>query len=174
MEYCSACGSRVSKRIPEGDDRPRYVCDGCDTIHYQNPRLIVGVIPVQGEQILLCRRAIEPRKGFWTFPAGYLELNETTAEGASREAWEEARARIEITGLVGIYEIPRISQVYVIHAGRMTTADHAPGPESTETMLVAWDEIPWPDIAFPSIRWSLEHYRSGRPPAVEQAPEGGY
>ena len=160
--------------VPEGDDRERLTCQDCGYIAYQNPKVVTGVVCTWEEKYLICRRAIDPRKGFWTFPAGYLELNETTAQGAAREAWEEARTRVEITGLIGIYEIPRISQVYVVHAGRMTSGEHAPGLESIDTKLVDWPDIPWPEIAFPSIRWSLERHRSGLPPTVERAPEGGY
>jgi ADP-ribose pyrophosphatase YjhB (NUDIX family) len=156
--------------VPDGDDRKRLTCPDCGFIHYDNPKVIAGVVATWDGRYILCRRAIEPRKGFWTVPAGFLELGETTAEGAKREAWEEARVDIEITGLIGIYEIPRISQMYVLHAGKMTREDHAPGPESAETMLVTWDEIPWDELAFPSIRWALERYRDGLPPDITQAP----
>lgn len=156
--------------VPEGDERERLTCLDCGFIHYDNPKVIAGVVATWDGRYLMCRRAIEPRAGFWTVPAGFLELNETTADGAKREAWEEARVDIEITGLIGVYEIPRISQIYVIHAGRMTTGDHAPGPESTDTHLLAWDDIPWDDLAFPSIRWALERHKDGLPPDIAQAP----
>ena len=157
--------------VPHGDDRSRLTCPDCGYISYDNPKIIAAVVPTWEDRYLICRRAINPRKGFWTVPAGFLELNETTAAGAAREAWEEARITVEVTGLIGIYEIPRISQLYVIHSGRMTAPDHAPGPESQETRLVTWEEIPWDDLAFPSIRWSLERHRQGLPPAVTAAPE---
>jgi len=157
--------------VPDGDDRRRLTCPDCGFISYDNPKIIAAVVATWEGRYLMCRRAINPRKGFWTVPAGFLELNETTAAGAAREAWEEARVSVEVTGLIGIYEIPRISQLYVIHSGRMTTPDHAPGPESEETRLVAWDDLPWDDLAFPSIRWSLERHRAGLPPAVTAAPE---
>lgn len=157
-------------RVPDGDDRERLTCVDCGYIAYQNPKMIVGAVCLWEGRYLLCRRAIEPRLGAWTIPAGYLELNEATAEGARRETWEEARAEVEIESLVGLYEIPRISQVYVVHAGTLTSASHAPGPESLETALVAWEDIPWAELAFPSIRWALEHSRAGHPPAVALAP----
>lgn len=162
MEYCSACGSKVSKRIPEGDDRPRYVCDGCDTIHYQNPRLIVGVIPVQGEQILLCRRAIEPRKGFWTIPAGFMENGETSLEGACRETWEEACARVVDPQLYRLFDLPHINQVYMFYRADLTDEGFAPGVESLETQLFFEQEIPWEEIAFPVVTDALKDYFNDR------------
>ncbi len=158
------------KQVPPGDDRERLVCPDCGYIAYDNPKVVVGAVCVWEEKVLICRRAIEPRKGFWTIPAGYLELNETTAEGAIREAWEEARAEIEIDGLIGIYEIPRISQVYVVHHGRMTAPGHAAGPESEDVILAPWQDIPWDDLAFPSIKWSLERFRDGLGPDIFTAP----
>ena len=146
-------------RIPEGDTRERRVCDDCGFIAYENPKVVVGSVVAHDDRILLCRRAIEPRRGYWTLPAGYLELNESTAGGATREAWEEARAEIAIEGLLAVYDIPRISQVQLIYRARLVTPAVAPGPESLEVRLFAWDEIPWPDLAFPSVGWALEHYR---------------
>ncbi len=157
--------------VPEGDDRKRLTCPDCGFIAYDNPKIIAGVVATWDGRYLLCRRAIEPRRGFWTIPAGFLELGETTAEGAAREAWEEARIRIDVTDLIGIYEIPRISQMYVIHAGHMTGPEHEPGPESEDTRLVNWDEIPWNDLAFPSVRWALEQHRHAAPPTVARAPD---
>ena len=156
--------------VPDGDDRERLTCVDCGFIHYDNPKIIAGVVPTWGDKYLICKRAIEPRIGYWTVPAGFLELSESTADGAKREAWEEARIDVEITGLIGIYEIPRISQLYVIHAGRMTRENHAPGPDCIDTRLVSWDEIPWDELAFPSIRWALERHREGLPPGITQAP----
>ena len=156
--------------VPEGDDRERLTCLDCGFIHYDNPKVITGVVATWEDRYIICRRGIEPRKGYWTVPAGFLEMGETTAQGAKREAWEEARIDVEITGLIGIYEIPRISQMYVLHAGRMTSGDHAPGPESTDTELVTWADIPWKDLAFPSIRWALERHRQDLPPEITQAP----
>jgi len=147
------------RTVPAGDNRERMVCPDCGFIHYDNPKIVVGVVCRWEERILLCRRAIEPRAGFWTLPAGYLELNETTQAGAMREAWEEARAGIAIDGLLAVYDIPRVSQVQIIYHARLTTAAIAAGPESREVRLFAWDEIPWQELAFPSVRWALDHFR---------------
>jgi ADP-ribose pyrophosphatase YjhB (NUDIX family) len=144
--------------IPEGDNRERMICADCGYVLYDNPKIVVGSVTRWGERILLCRRSINPRRGFWTLPAGYLELNESTGAGAEREAWEEARAKIEIEGLLAIYDIPRISQVQLIYRARLLDENVAAGPESLEVRLFAWDEIPWDDLAFPSVHWALEHY----------------
>lgn len=159
------------RAIPDGDDRERLTCPDCGFIAYENPKIITGVVATWQDQYLLCRRAIEPRLGYWTIPAGFLEMGETTAQGAAREAWEEARIRVEITGLIGLFEIPRISQAYVVHSGVMISGDHKPGPESTATRLVDWADIPWDDLAFPSIKWALEQHRGDHPPTVAVAPE---
>ena len=151
--------ARYRREIPEGDSRPRIVCSDCGFINYENPKVVVGAVVREGDRILMCRRAINPRHGFWTLPAGYLELNETTADGARREAWEEARAKIEIDGLIAVYSIPRLSQVQVIYRARFAAPGIEPGPESLEVGMFSWDEIPWSDIAFPSVRWALGHYR---------------
>ncbi len=152
--------------IPDGDDRPRLTCMDCGYIAYENPKVIVGAVCVWEDKFLMCRRAIEPRKGFWTFPAGFMELNETMADGAAREVWEEATAKVRVTGVLGIFEIPRISQVYVIHKAEMETPSFAAGPESEDVALLAWDEIPWDELAFPSVRWGLERFREGGAPSV--------
>ena len=145
--------------IPEGDNRERMVCPDCGFINYENPKIVVGSVVLWQERILLCRRAINPRRGYWTMPAGYLELNESTPAGAMREAWEEAQTRIVIDGLLAIYDIPRISQVQIIYRAHLETPEFAAGPESLDVKLFGWDEIPWEEIAFPSVRWALEHYR---------------
>jgi ADP-ribose pyrophosphatase YjhB (NUDIX family) len=145
--------------IPEGDNRERMVCPDCGFINYENPKIVVGAVCVWQERFLLCRRAINPRRGFWTLPAGYLELNEATAAGAMREAWEEAQARITIDGVLAVYDIPRISQVQIIYRAHLEAPDFAAGPESLEVKLFGWDEIPWEELAFPSVRWALDHYR---------------
>jgi ADP-ribose pyrophosphatase YjhB (NUDIX family) len=145
--------------IPEGDNRERKICPDCGFIEYENPKVVVGAVCRWEERILLCRRAIDPRAGYWTLPAGYLELNEGTAQGAAREAWEEAQAQIAIDGLLAVYDIPRISQVQLIYRARLVSPDIAAGPESLEVRLFAWDEIPWSDLAFPSVAWALDHYR---------------
>jgi ADP-ribose pyrophosphatase YjhB (NUDIX family) len=147
------------RRIPEGDNRPRLVCDDCGFIQYENPKVVVGSVCTWEDRILLCRRAIEPRKGFWTLPAGYMEVRETTFEGARREAWEEAYAQIEIDGLLAVYNIPDISQVQLIYRARLVSPAVRAGPESEEVGLFLWDEIPWEDLAFPSVRWALFHHR---------------
>lgn len=155
-----------TRRIPEGDDRERRVCDDCGFIDYENPKIVVGAVALASDgRIVLCRRAIPPRLGYWTIPAGYMELNETAADGAAREAWEEARITLEIEGVLAVYSIPRISQVQIIHRARLTVDDYAPGPESQEVALFAWEEIPWDDLAFPSVRWALnDHRRTGAAP----------
>ena len=148
--------------IPEGDNRERMICADCGYILYDNPKIVVGSVARWGERILLCRRSIEPRSGFWTLPAGYLELNESASAGAEREAWEEANARIEIEGLLAIYDIPRISQVQLVFRARLLDAAISAGSESLEVGLFAWEEIPWSELAFPSIRWALQHDREAQ------------
>jgi len=148
-----------ARQVPEGDDRERLVCLDCGFIDYRNPKIITGAVCTWQDTVLLCKRAIEPRLGWWTIPAGFMEERETMAEGAAREVWEEARAEIEIISVIGFYQVPRISQIYIIHAAAMTSAAHAPGPESEETALVKWSDIPWDDLAFPSVRWGLEQSR---------------
>ena len=155
------------RRIPEGDDRERLVCADCGHIDYQNPKVVVGTVVANDGKILMCRRAIEPRRGFWTLPAGYLELGETLEEGAAREAMEEANAAISIDGILGVFSVARIGQVQVIFRGRFAES-RAPrfsaGPESMEVALFAWDQIPWNDIAFPTVLWALhawDLHRSG-------------
>jgi ADP-ribose pyrophosphatase YjhB (NUDIX family) len=146
-------------RIPEGDDRPRMTCADCGFIAYENPKVVVGSVALWEDRILLCRRAIEPRRGYWTLPAGYLELNESTEAGAAREAMEEATAKIALEGVLAVYNIPRISQVQVIYRARLVDPVVAPGPESLEVALFRWEEIPWDEIAFPSVHWALGHWR---------------
>ncbi len=148
-----------SRRIPEGDDRERPVCDTCGFVDYQNPKVVVGSVASWQGRVLLCRRAIEPRLGYWTLPAGYLELHEPTAEGARREAWEEARAELEIERLLAVYTILRLSQVQLIYRARLVTPEVSAGPETQECGLFEWDEIPWEEIAFPSVHWALGHWR---------------
>ena len=150
--------TRPSQRVvPEGDDRERLVCPDCGFVQYDNPKIVVGSVVWSGDRILMCRRAIMPRRGFWTLPAGYLELNEAPIDGARREAWEEARARIDIDALLAVYDVPRISQVQLIWRATLASPDISAGPESLEVGLFAWDEIPWDEIAFPTVRWALRH-----------------
>ena len=146
------------ERTPEGDDRTRLVCRACGFINYQNPKIVVGSVVTWQEKFLLCRRAIEPRRGYWTLPAGYLELHEEAEVGARREAWEEACARIAIDQLLAIYSIARISQIQLIYRAKLVTPDVAAGPESEEVGLFAWEDIPWEEIAFPSVHWALHHF----------------
>ena len=148
--------------VPEGDNRERMICAECGFVLYDNPKIVVGSVPRWGERVLMCRRAINPRRGYWTLPAGYLELNEGTSAGAEREAFEEAEAKIEIEGLLAIYDIPRISQVQLIYRARLVDEAVRAGPESLEVALFGWDEIPWGEIAFPSVRWALHHDREAR------------
>ncbi len=159
------------RTVPEGDDRPRLTCADCGYIAYENPKIVVGSVCSWQDRILLCRRAIDPRREYWTLPAGYLELNESTSDGAVREAWEEARAKIRIDALLAVYNIPRISQVQLIYRAALTSPDVAPGPESLEVGLFAWEEIPWDDIAFPSVHWALAEHRARL--GMEGFPPGG-
>jgi ADP-ribose pyrophosphatase YjhB (NUDIX family) len=158
-------GPRVPK-IPVGDDRERLTCPDCGFVQYDNPKVVVGAVARWHDRILLCRRAINPRKGYWTLPAGYLELNETVEAGVQREAWEEARAKLALEGVLAVYNIPRLSQVQIIYRARLLTDDVSAGPESQEVALFAWDELPWDDLAFPSVRWALRHHREIGPTEV--------
>lgn len=147
------------RRIPDGDNLERDVCARCGHIHYVNPKIVVGSVCSWHGRILLCRRAIEPRLGFWTIPAGYMEERETPAQGAAREAWEEALTRIEIDRLLAIYAVPRISQVQLIFRARLSSEQFGAGSESLEAKLFAWEEIPWGELAFPSVLWALNHFQ---------------
>ena len=150
------------RRVPDGDTMERYVCGDCGHIYYTNPKIVVGAVVTYDEKILLCRRAIEPRRGFWTLPAGFLEEHETPENGARREAREEAEADIEINALLAVYAVPHISQVQLMYRARLSRPEFSAGPESLEVQLFAWDEIPWDLLAFPSARWALEHYRESK------------
>ena len=162
IKFCQSCGCGVSQRIPEGDSFPRAVCDTCGLIHYQNPKMVVGCLATYEDRILMCKRAIEPRYGLWTLPAGFMENNETVAEGAAREAMEEANARVEITDLYTMYSLPHISQVYIMFLARLLDPAVSPGVESLEVRLVREDEIPWDQLAFTMVRRSLEHFLEDR------------
>ena len=152
MKYCSHCGSQVTLRVPQGDNLPRHVCDACGTIHYQNPRMVVGCIVEHGDRVLLCRRGIEPRHGYWTVPAGYMENGESTFQGALRETLEEANARVEIDSLYALYNIPHINQVYLLFRARLLDPNVSPGAETLEVGLFAESEIPWDQIGRASCR----------------------
>ena len=163
MKYCAECGAPVELRLPQDDNRERHVCTVCATIHYQNPKLIVGAIPEWKDgRILLCRRAIEPRHGLWTLPAGFMENGETTAQAASRETLEEANARIAIQDLYAIYNLPYIDQVQLLYRATLLDLDFSPGVESLEVQLFTEDEIPWDTLAFRPVRYTLEHYFADR------------
>ena len=162
MNFCSYCGAAVQHRIPPGDNRIRAICDHCGRIHYENPRMVVGCLPIWENQVLLCRRAIEPRYGFWTLPAGFMENDETTREGAMRETLEEAGARVEILDLYSLMNIPDINQVYLLFRARLLDLDFAPGEESLDVALFNEADIPWQEIAFHTVHTTLQHYFSDR------------
>ena len=168
MKFCSECGSPVALRIPPGDHLPRYVCDACGAIHYQNPRLVVGCVPEWEGRILLCRRAIEPRRGFWTVPAGFMENGETLMAAAARESMEEALARVEIGSLLAIAHVTHAHQVHVMFRARLVDGSFGVGPESLECMLVEEKDIPWPEIAFASGEFTLRRYLEDRAAGREE------
>ena len=163
MKVCSECGGALERRIPAGDHLPRQVCTQCGTIHYRNPKVIVGCVPQASDgRILMCKRSIEPRLGLWTFPAGFLELSETSAQGAAREAQEEAGADVEIEDLLAVIDVPYVSQLYMIYRARMRNEHYHPTNESSEVRLMREDEIPWTQIAFPTIWHSLKFFFEDR------------
>ena len=167
INFCSSCGAAVELRCPDDDNRPRHICVACGTIHYQNPKMVIGAIPEwddpEGEnKILLCRRAIEPRHGLWTLPGGFMENGETTAEAAIRETLEEANARIAIGDLYSMYSLPHINQVHLLFRAKLLDLDFSPGQESLEIRLFTEAEIPWDEIAFRPVKFSLEHYFTDR------------
>lgn len=158
MKYCSACGEVVAFRIPEGDSRERYVCDHCQTVHYQNPRVVTGCLATWDDRVLLCKRAIAPRRGFWTLPAGFLENGETAEAGALRETREEACADVALDDLYTVFSLPHISQIYLFYRGRLTAPQFGAGEETEAVALFPEDAVPWDELAFPVIRQTLEHY----------------
>jgi ADP-ribose pyrophosphatase YjhB (NUDIX family) len=163
MKFCSECGSGALEfRVPEGDSLPRFVCPACGTIHYQNPKIVVGSLPVWNDQVLLCRRAIEPRLGYWTLPAGFLENNESLEAGALRETAEEANANIDDLALYTVISVLHVNQVHVIFRARLLDLGFSAGPESLEVKLFREDEIPWESIAFRTIARSLRNFFSDR------------
>lgn len=159
MRFCSHCGQSLERRVPEGEDRERDVCPACGTIHYQNPKMVVGCLIEEAGRILLCKRAIEPRKGYWTVPAGFLELGESAMAGAMRETVEEARARVRILAPYAHIDVPHIGQAYIMYRAALLDGEFGPGPESLEVKLVEMQDIPWAEIAFPVVRYSLEFLR---------------
>lgn len=162
IKFCSNCGTPVAHRIPPGDALVRAVCDACGNIHYQNPKLVVGSLPIWEDRILLCRRAIDPRYGMWTLPAGFMENAETMPQAALRETREEACARIELDGLYSLIGVPHISQVHAIYRARLLDLDFAAGEESLEVALFREQDIPWQDIAFRTITMTLRHFFADR------------
>ncbi len=166
MKFCNQCGGAVSLKVPAGDNRPRFVCEQCQLVHYQNPRIVAGCLPVWQEQVLLCRRAIEPRRGYWTLPAGFMENGETTEQAAARETWEEACARVRDLRLYTLFDLPHISQVYMLFRAELVGPDFAVGEESLEVKLFHEAEIPWSELAFPTIARTLEWFFADRRSAV--------
>jgi ADP-ribose pyrophosphatase YjhB (NUDIX family) len=168
MFFCSNCGAKVIEKIPAGDSRPRHICESCDTIHYQNPKIVAGCLPVWEDRLLLCKRAIEPRHGLWTLPAGFMENGESTEQAAMRETLEEACADVVDLSLYGVFSIPQINQVYMMFRARLASGNFRPGEESLETRLFSEHEIPWDELAFPVVKRTLERYyhdvRSGHFP----------
>lgn len=172
MNYCPDCGGDLALRVPPRDNRERHTCQACGAVHYANPRVIVGAVATWDERILLCKRAIEPRLGKWTLPAGFLELGESTWEGAQREAREEANAELELAGVLALYDLDTIGQVQVFYAAKLVHPRVSPGVESLEVGLFGWEEIPWDELAFPSVGWALRYHHQVRELDVFP-PDGG-
>jgi ADP-ribose pyrophosphatase YjhB (NUDIX family) len=162
MKFCSTCGEPVELKVPTGDNRERFVCNSCATIHYQNPRIITGCLPVWNDQVLMCKRAIDPRRGYWTLPAGFLENGESIAAGAARETEEEANARVYELELYTVFSLPHISQAYMFFRAMLEDLDFSAGFESLEVRLFTEHEVPWDELAFPVIKQSLEFYFEDR------------
>ena len=156
MKYCSVCGSLTERKIPEGDNRERDCCENCGTIHYSNPKIIVGTVPFQDSSVLLCKRGIEPRYGKWTLPGGFLENGESIEEGAVRETYEEALLKVENVNLFTILSVPHINQIYTFFTGEINGSSFGPTPESSEVKLFKIDEIPWDELAFPTVKRTLQ------------------
>jgi ADP-ribose pyrophosphatase YjhB (NUDIX family) len=167
MNFCSNCGTRVVLKVPDGDFLPRYVCENCGTIHYQNPKLVVGSVPEYEGRILLCKRGIEPRLGYWTIPAGFMENDETLEAGAAREALEEARIDVEIGSLLLLANVTHARQVHVFFRSRMRTPDFGVTHESLEVVLADEKDIPWDDLAFPSTEYALRRFVEDRAAGIE-------
>jgi ADP-ribose pyrophosphatase YjhB (NUDIX family) len=168
MNFCSHCGQPVTVTVPDGDNRPRHVCTACGRIHYQNPRIVAGCVPDHEGRILLCRRAIEPRRGYWTLPAGFMENGETTQEAARRESVEEALAEVEIGSLLAVVHVLHADQVHVMFRARLPRPEFGAGAESLEVMLCGEADIPWQDIAFRSVDYALRRYLEDRRDGLER------
>jgi ADP-ribose pyrophosphatase YjhB (NUDIX family) len=162
VNYCSNCGATVAWRVPPGDTLARHVCDACSAIHYQNPKMVVGCVPEWDGKLLLCLRAIEPRLGYWTLPAGFMENAETTAQGAIRETLEEAGARVDIGDLYTLINVPNINQVHLMYRARLLDLDFSPGIESLEVRLFEEADVPWKQIAFRTVERTMRHYFEDR------------
>ena len=162
MKFCSQCGQPVVRKVPEGDNRERFVCPSCDTVHYQNPRVVTGCLATFESKVLLARRAIEPRAGYWTLPAGFLENGETAAAGAARETIEEANAHVEIIDLYTVFSLPHISQMYTFYRAHLPEPSFSPGEESIDVQLFDEHEVPWEELAFPVIRDTLKFFFEDR------------
>ncbi len=162
MKYCCFCSSELIYKIPNDDNRHRYICKDCDTVHYQNPKIVAGCIPVWEEQILLCKRAIEPRFGYWTLPAGFMELGETSLEAGMRETLEEANARVEVQDLFAVFNLLHVDQVYLMFRSRLIDLEYSPGAESQAVLLFKEEDIPWDELAFTTVRETLKLYLSDR------------
>ena len=169
MNYCSNCGTAVVVRIPEGEHLPRHVCPACHMVHYQNPKLVVGCVPEDEHgRILICKRAIEPRLGYWTIPAGFMENNETLQEAAARESYEEALADVEIGSLLAIVHILHAQQVHVFFRARLRSPSVGAGPESLEVKIVSAEQIPWADVAFASTEFAMRRFLEDRAAGVDR------
>lgn len=176
FSFCPLCGAGIERRVPQGDAFQRDVCSACQRVHYHNPRVVAGVVATWEGRVLLCRRAIEPRRGYWTIPAGFLEIGETTRAGAARESREEAGVEPVIERLLAVYELVHVEQVMLVYTGHLRGPELAPGVESLEARLFAWDEIPWEELAFPTVRWALRYHQvvagqAGYPPHTNPSDE---
>ncbi len=162
--HCANCGHTVTYKVPAGDNRERAVCGSCQQVHYENPLNVVGTVPIAPDgRVLLCRRAIEPRKGYWTLPAGFMEQGETVSEGALRETLEEAGARVQLLGLMSVLNVVHVGQVHLFFRAKLLDLDFAPGEESLEVALFDWTQVPWDELAFRTVRATLDHQRLGTP-----------
>jgi len=166
MNYCSQCGHDITVSIPQGDNRERDVCTHCGMIFYQNPKIIAGCLPIWEDKVLLCKRAIEPRHGLWTLPAGFMENQESLAEAAQRETWEEALARVDKPRLYTVFSLPDINQVYMLFRAKLAAEEFAAGEESLEVALFTEETIPWDNLAFHTVRLTLQHYFTDRKTAL--------
>lgn len=175
MNFCPNCGTaKPAWIIPPGDNRPRFVCQGCETIHYSNPNIVAGCLPIWGDKVLLCRRAIEPAHGKWNIPSGYLENGESVEVGALREVWEEAAAKVNIDYLITLYNLEKINQNYLQFVGELVDGEFGVGEESLECRLFAEDEIPWDDMAFTSSIFTLNRYFESRKTGVKRLHRASY